>query len=63
MNNDKKIKILIKNVYGKETIYPVCEQAVIFSQLLHQKTLTKKDIQTIKLLGYTIEVIQEKVSF
>ena len=57
----KQIKVEIKNVYGKETIYPACEQAQIFAELVGQKTLTKGDIIKIKRLGYEIEVIQNAV--
>ena len=51
-----KIIVSIKNVYGKELIYPVCSNAVFFSALAGAKTLTPKAIQLIKTFGYTIEV-------
>lgn len=57
MNNT--IKVEIKNVYGKETVYPACPQAEIFASLVGQKTLTGQDIAKIKSLGYTIEVVQK----
>ena len=53
------IKVEIKNVYGKETIYPACPKAAIFADLVGQRTLTGQDIAKIKALGYTIEVVQK----
>ena len=50
------IKVVIKNVYGVDKIYPVCDKAKLFAQLLGQATLTPKGIPIIKQLGYTIEV-------
>lgn len=56
-----KIKVEVKNVYGNETIYPVCEKAKIFASFKGQKTLTNNDIAKIKDLGYTIEVVQKEL--
>lgn len=53
------IKVRIKNVYGKEMIYPACPKAELFTALLGQETLTRTDINLIKQLGYAIEVTQE----
>ena len=57
MNNS--ITINIKNVYGNELIYPVCFNAKKFTSLTKNKTLSKKDIDIIKTLGYKI-VIEQK---
>jgi len=54
-----KIQVLIKNIYGRETIYPVCDQAKIFASLAGQKTLTSREIRLIKDLGYSIEVVSQ----
>jgi hypothetical protein len=56
MNNT--IKVTIKNVYGKETIYPACEASEKFAALAGQKSLTAREIKLIKELGYSIEVVQ-----
>lgn len=50
------ITIEVKNVYGNETIYPVCEQAKLFAQMVEQKTLTKRDLSFITALGYNVKV-------
>lgn len=54
------IKVTIKNVYGTPVIYPVCNKATIFAEMLNQKTLTFSDIRHIKELGFTIEKTFEK---
>lgn len=54
-----KIQVKIKQVYGNEMIYPVCEKAKVFCEMVGQKTLTSATIQGIKKLGYEIEVVQE----
>lgn len=53
------ITVQIKNVYGNETIYPVCEKARLFAALAGTKTLTLVAIAQIKLLGYAITVKQQ----
>ncbi len=50
------ITVRIKNVYGNETIYPVCEKAEIFARLAGTKTLSRCAIERIKALGYSVLV-------
>lgn len=50
------IKVEIKNVYGNETIYPLCEAGRTFARIAGTKTLTRETIALIKQLGYSIEV-------
>lgn len=57
-----KIQVQIKQVYGNETIYPVCDIAKKFAVLLGTKTLTHKAIKDIKDLGYSVEVINNITS-
>lgn len=54
------IQVTIKNVYGKETIYPACARATYFASIAGQRTLTAREIELIKALGYTIEVVHPK---
>lgn len=56
-----KIQVSIKNIYGTEKIYPVCDQAKIFTKLVKQVTLTREDVSKIKQLGFEIEVVQPEV--
>lgn len=56
------IQVQIRQAYGRENIYPICEKAKLFAQLVGQKCLTRQDITVIKQLGYTIEIIENKIS-
>jgi hypothetical protein len=51
-----RIQVEIKNVYGNEAIYPVCDKARGFAELLNQKTLTRNDIAKIKAIGFEVIV-------
>ncbi len=53
---NKTLLVEIKNVYGNETIYPVCDDAHVFTQLTGKKTLSRNDIAKIKMLGYEVQV-------
>lgn len=48
--------VTIKNVYGKEMIYPANPVAQIFADIAGQKTLSRETLRHAKALGYTIEV-------
>jgi len=47
------LTIEIKNVYGNELIYPVCDKAIKLCSLTAYKTFSKHAISTLKSLGYT----------
>lgn len=51
-----KIIVQIKNVYGNELIYPICDNAKLFTSLTGKQTLSLGDINKIKSLGYVVEV-------
>ena len=53
-----QVTIEIKNIYGNETIYPVCDKALTFAKMLGQKTLTRKDLASIKALGFELSLKQ-----
>lgn len=53
------IQVRIKNVYGNDLIYPVCGKAKLLLSLSKNSTFTHSQIETIKSLGYTVEVVQE----
>ena len=57
----QKIIVEIKSAYGEQRVYPVCEKAKIFAELIQQKTFTKADIERIKKLGVSIIVEQPEV--
>ena len=50
------ITVEIKNVFGNETIYPVCPVAKGFAAIAGTKTLTRHALGLIKGLGYAITV-------
>lgn len=57
------IQIQIKQVYGEEKIYPVCDKAKTFAEMLGQKTLTPRDLTYIRALGYAFEVQTPTLSY
>jgi hypothetical protein len=52
----KTIKVSIRSVYGRETVYPACPAAATFAEIAGSKTLTDGTLRLIERLGYTIEV-------
>jgi len=50
------ITVRIKNVYGNETIYPVCDKAKAFANIAGTTTLTRHVIAQIKAMGFAISV-------
>jgi hypothetical protein len=52
------IYVTIKNVYGKETVYPHCEIAQGFAKIAGSKTLTENTLVQITLMGYDIQMLQ-----
>lgn len=60
-DNNQKVTVKIKNVYGRELVYPVCSLAQIFCTIAKSQTLTKENIKSIKELGYTVEVELQKL--
>lgn len=55
------ITVQIKTHYGTQYIYPICDEAQALCALTGKKTLSQKDIQLIKYLGYSIEVQQPEI--
>lgn len=50
------IKVSIRDIYGRQSAYPVCDKAKLFAKLAGTTTLTHNTLELIKQLGYTIEV-------
>jgi len=44
----------IKNVFGKETVYPICKTSKSLCALTGNLTLTENAIRIIKNMGYTL---------
>lgn len=58
-NNSNKPTITVKekSVYGNTLIYPVCNNAAIFAQLIGKKTFTANDLDLITALGFELKLI------
>mgnify|MGYP000909715950 CR=1 FL=1 len=50
-----KITVQVKNVYGRDLIYPVCEKARIFAEISGAQTLRPSVLERIRALGYEVE--------
>ena len=50
------ITVRITNNYGNRAVYPVCDTAKKFAELIGTKTFTDRAIEQIKALGYTFTV-------
>ena len=55
--------VTIKNVYGKEMIYPANSVAQIFADIARQTTLSRDTLKLAQALGYKIEVKQQELSW
>ena len=52
----KSILVDVRDVYGRETIYPACPTAELLAQLAGTRTLTRAALATIRALGYSVAV-------
>ena len=52
-----KIDAYYKNVYGNDLCYPASYDAVVFTELAGQKTLSAYALARIKSLGYEVNVV------
>lgn len=56
------ITIEMRDIYGIRTIYPACDKARLLARLAGTKTITRHALETIKALGYQIEIKQLEVT-
>lgn len=56
-----EITVRVTSNYGQRVVYPVCETARIFADIAGTKTLKPTTINSIKALGYKINVQQEEL--
>lgn len=49
-----KIVVIIKTVYGVDKIYPVCQLAQEFAKIAGTKTLSERDLTSIRRLGFNV---------
>ena len=57
----KTITVRIKNVYGEDQVYPVCDDSILFANIAGPTTLTDRTNATIKQLGFSIMVEQQTI--
>ena len=49
----KQLIVQVRAAYGRDLVYPICEDAILLADLCGQKTFTQRSIDTLKKLGYT----------
>ena len=58
---DPVIEVRVKDVYGNQMIYPVCDAAKVFAAIAGTKTLTQHTLLLIKKLGYDISIAPQSI--
>ena len=58
---DPVIEVRVKDVYGNQMIYPVCDAAKVFAAIAGTKTLTQQTLLLIKQLGYDIDIVPQSI--
>jgi len=57
MQNQKKILVKKKYIFGNEQFWPECDQAKLFAKMAGTKTLTLECLEIIKQLGYAVQQV------
>lgn len=57
-----RIVVRLSNVYGRETVYPVCHTAKLLAQLAGTKTFTTEALRLIEELGYDVTIEQQTLA-
>ena len=50
------IQVELRDVYGKQLIYPACDKSKAFAAIAGTKTLSQANLWQIKDLGYSVQV-------
>jgi len=53
----EEIVIEIKTVYGKQLIYPVCNNALAFARIAKTKTFSYNNLYDIMSLGFIVKLL------
>jgi len=56
-----KIQVEIRNVYGTETVYPVCRHAQFLAAMAGTKTFTPEKMRLILANGYEVEAVSSAI--
>jgi len=54
MSSTKEIIVQMRDVYGTEKVYPICDDAKRFAAIAGTTTLTERVLKCVAALGYTI---------
>ncbi len=57
----KVITVEIKQVYGRQLIYPICDNAQSFALLTNTRTFTPGHVAVIRKLGFDVKVLQPTI--
>lgn len=60
MTPTKQITVLLRDVYGTEKVYPICDDALRFAAIAGTTTLTKRVLRCVETLGYNITYLLRK---
>ena len=53
---ENEIRVVVKNVYGTDKVYPYCPKARHFADIAGTKTMTRDTLRLVQLLGYQVRV-------
>jgi len=56
-----KVFVMVRNVYGREMIYPACPVTEIIASIAKTKTLSDNDLSAIRKLGYEVKVVEKEL--
>lgn len=56
-----ELEVEVKNLYGRDVVYPVCEKSRLLTRLSGNRTLTSEAIAVIKQLGYTFTTTTKEI--
>tara|TARA_R110000803_G_scaffold122386_1_gene190372 strand:- start:702 stop:884 length:183 start_codon:yes stop_codon:yes gene_type:complete len=56
-----EIKLVVKNVYGNELVYPSCKTSERLAQFKGTKTFRASDIQQLSVLGYKVTWVAQRM--
>jgi hypothetical protein len=56
----KNLKVLIRNNFGNDCVYPYCEFTRMITKITGTKTLTDSTISRLRTYGYSFEVVAEQ---
>ena len=55
------ITVEVRSVYGRDTIYPVCDAAQHFADIAGTTTITPEALRHIRALGYEVRCGRQRI--